>query len=142
MRIEKVRKKKKINVVESVPHDLLCHRVPLFSLQLLVENAIRHGISLKKEPGTIQIIAWQDSSFFYVQVDDDGVGIATENLSRILDEFPEKKGDGLGIGLVNIHRRIQRFYGGSCGLRVESSKGKGTQVTMRLPLSLTEEQPS
>ena len=142
VRIEKVRFGEKISVVESVPRELLCHRVPLFSLQLLVENAIRHGISLKKEPGTIQIIAWQDSSFFYVQVDDDGVGIAAEHLSRILDDFPEKKGDGIGIGLVNIHRRIQRFYGDGCGLHVNSSQGKGTQVTMRLPLSLTEEQTS
>ena len=78
----------------------------------------------------------------YVQVDDDGVGIAAENLSRILDDFPEKKGDGLGIGLVNIHRRIQRFYGESCGLQVKSSQGKGTRVTMRLPLNVMEEQTS
>ena len=142
VRIEKVRFGEKINIVESVPDALLCHQVPLFSLQLLVENAIRHGISLKKESGTIQISAWQDGSFFYVQVDDDGVGIAAENLSRILDDFPEKKGDGLGIGLVNIHRRIQRFYGESCGLQVKSSQGKGTRVTMRLPLNVMEEQTS
>lgn len=135
VRIEKVRFGEKISILESIPEDLMNHRVPLFSLQLLVENAIRHGLCLKKGPGTIRLIAWKDSQFFYVQVSDDGVGIDPENLAKILDENPDRQENGAGIGIVNIHRRIQRFYGEHCGLQVESAQGKGTQVTIRLPLN-------
>jgi two-component system sensor histidine kinase YesM len=99
-----------------------------------VENAIRHGLGLKKGQGTIQIIVWQDEKLLYVKVADDGVGMSPEQVAKILIDAPEQQPGGNGIGLMNIHRRIQRFYGEGYGLKVESVLGQGTQVTIRLPI--------
>ena len=134
LRIEKVRFGDKIKVVESVPDELMQQLIPLFSLQLLVENAIRHGLGLKVEPGTIFIRAWQEGEVLLVQVEDNGVGMEPQQLSVLLENVPERQTHGTGIGLLNIHRRIQRFYGDNYGLQVESIKGTGTVVTLRLPI--------
>jgi LytS/YehU family sensor histidine kinase len=134
VRIEKVRFGDKINVVESIPGELMQQPIPVFSLQLLVENAIRHGLGLKKGQGTIQIIVWHDEKLLYVKVADDGVGMSPEQVAGILIDAPEQQPGGNGIGLMNIHRRIQRFYGEGYGLKVESVLGQGTQVTIRLPI--------
>ncbi len=134
VRIEKVRFGDKINVVESIPLELMQQHIPLFSLQLLVENAIRHGLSMKKGPGTIRINVWQGENFFYVQVDDDGVGMTPEQVAGILIDAPDQQPGGNGIGLMNIHRRIQRFYGEGYGLQLKSELGQGTQATIRLPI--------
>jgi len=138
VRIEKVRFGDKIQVVESVPAELLQQPIPLFALQLLVENAIRHGIGLKLEPGLIRITAWQDADFFQLQVEDNGVGMDPQQLALLLENVPERQTHGTGIGLLNIHRRIQRFYGENFGLKVESIKGAGTVVTICLPKSSKE----
>jgi len=137
VRIEKVRFGDKISVIEKLPDHLLEHPVPLFSLQLLVENAIRHGVSLKKGQGTVQIAAWNNEVCFYLKVIDDGIGIPLERLEKLLQEGTNQT-DDIGIGLLNIHRRIQRIYGNRFGLQIQSSQGKGTEVTICLPLEVGE----
>lgn len=69
-----------------------------------------------------------------VQVEDNGVGMEPQQLAVLLENVPERQTHGTGIGLLNIHRRIQRFFGDNYGLQVESVKGTGTIVTLRLPI--------
>lgn len=133
VRIEKVRFGEKISIIETLPNNLLEHPVPLFSIQLLVENAIRHGLSLKKGRGTVRISASNVEDNFFVKVEDDGIGIPPERLDRLLKMDVEQT-DGIGIGLLNIHRRIQRIYGTRFGLQIRSQMGKGTEVLLCLPL--------
>ena len=135
VRIEKARFGDKITVIEKLPEHLLEHPVPLFSLQLLVENAIRHGVSLKKGQGTVQIVAWNNEDCLFIKVNDDGIGIPVERLEKLLQERINQTG-GIGIGLLNIHRRIQKIYGNRFGLQIQSVQDKGTEVTICLPLKL------
>ncbi len=131
--IEKVRFGDRINVVEALPTELLAYKIPIFSLHFLVENAIRHGLNLKKGNGTVRIWGWDDTEYWYIRVEDDGVGMTEARLEDLKKGRPGKSGDGIGIGLANIQRRIQMLYGEQYGLQIQSQANKGTSVTLRFP---------
>jgi two-component system LytT family sensor kinase len=63
-------------------------------------------------------------------VEDDGVGIPEELVEHVTQRGV---GSGLGVGLFNVHRRLETIYGPGFGLRVESQEGKGTRVVVRIP---------
>ncbi|WZL79738.1 sensor histidine kinase [Eubacteriales bacterium mix99] len=98
-------------------------------LQPLVENAIRHGISEKEGKGHIVVNGRQDADDLLFEVIDDGVGFDTSSKDFQLTYFREKH---KGYGLRNVDERIRLEYGPEYGLTVESEKGKGTRVSVRL----------
>ena len=103
-------------------------------LQPLVENAIQHGLSCKKGGGTITIAAREQNGVFELLVSDDGIGIAEEKLAGLLQKgASSQSGTGAGIGVKNIHFRLQHFYGSPYGLTVRSREQEGTEILMRLP---------
>lgn len=134
LRIERERFRDRIHIVEDIPETLLNCCIPVFSLQPLVENAIKHGLSPKIEGGTILIRAWSDQTDLYLLVQDEGVGIPPDKILTFNNMMTDvKRDDGLGIGLINIHRRLQLLYGRDYGLRIVSETGKGAKVTICLP---------
>lgn len=108
--------------------------VPKLLIQPLVENAIVHGIEKKIEGGTVRIWAELDGEMdFLIHVADDGAGMTPEVLEQVLSgkkehDFRKKP----HIGVYNVHRRIQLYYGKSYGLTIQSTPGRGTQVTVRI----------
>ncbi|MNU02254.1 sensory histidine kinase DcuS [compost metagenome] len=64
-----------------------------------------------------------------VTVEDDGTGIPQEVLVRITGAG--RPGDGVGIGILNIRRRLESIPGAS--LQIASEPGRGTRIVMRLP---------
>ncbi|WP_217593541.1 ATP-binding protein [Cohnella sp. GbtcB17] len=101
--------------------------IPALTLQPLVENAIRHGIMKRLSGGTVIVRAKLEREGLQIAVQDDGVGMADEQLNRMLK--PERM-DG-SIGLINVHKRLMNEYGQ--GLRIESLQGKGTTVSFLIP---------
>lgn len=70
-------------------------------------------------------------------VEDDGVGIEPEKLSTLLSTRRERNRSSLnGIGIANVHKRIQLTYGKQYGLSVESELGKFTRVHILIPKEL------
>jgi len=67
-----------------------------------------------------------------ISIADTGVGIRPENLSRIFDPFFTTKEKGTGLGLSVVYGIVQK-HGGT--MRVQSSPGAGTTMTIRLPLA-------
>ncbi|MBU2703737.1 LytS/YehU family sensor histidine kinase [Sporomusaceae bacterium BoRhaA] len=132
LRIEKARFQNQMHVSINIPEKLLNHPLPVFTLQPLVENAIRHGISIKKGGGTVQIVAYYKEEQLFVKIIDDGVGISNYQLQDNNPKFPPSS-TGSGIGLCNVHRRIQKIYGSEFGLQFISIVGQGTEVTLNLP---------
>lgn len=102
--------------------------IPLLVLQPLVENAVRHGVLKQKHGGTVTIRIGQTEGYVVISVEDDGVGIPPEQLETLLDDGVHTA----GIGLRNIHKRLMRLYGH--GLEMTSELGKGTKITIRIPL--------
>lgn len=134
LRLEQLRYGERIKLEEHVPGELLQQMIPIFSLQPLVENAIQHGLSCKKGGGTITIAAREQNGVFELLVSDDGIGIAEEKLAGLLQKgASSQSGTGAGIGVKNIHFRLQHFYGSPYGLTVRSREQEGTEILMRLP---------
>ena len=118
--IEKLRFGKKLNIVYDIQTDAFV--LPQLSVQPLVENAVKHGISKKRGGGTLTIATRETEDSFEVIVSDDGKGFDTN----------EVKNDGRShIGMDNVRRRIKEMCGGS--VRIESTIGEGTVATVTLP---------
>jgi len=108
-------------------------RVPPLILQPIVENAVLHGILPKKEGGLVRISSSIRNNDYLVSIEDDGTGIAAEKVPQLLTENL-MEGQRTSVGLINIHKRLTTLYGQDYGMKIESSKGIGTQVEVRFPL--------
>lgn len=111
---------------------LVC-RVPTFLLQPLVENAIIHGLQPKLGNGTLHIRAVIEEDELRIFVRDDGIGMSERTKENLL----QPGGYGHGIGLYNVHRRLQLYYGEDYGLCIRSRGGEGTEISMRIPMEKT-----
>ena len=94
--------------------------LPPLTVQILVENSIKHGILIRYEPGTITVHSHRAMDCHVVKVIDDGVGFDTKKL---------EKTDRVGVRAVK--NRLEYFMGGT--VTFESTIGKGTTVTLCIP---------
>ena len=95
--------------------------IPALSIQPLVENAVKHGISRMAEGGSIGLEAVVEDGVLEVTVSDDGPGFQSSG--------PVESGQGL----ENVRRRLRLCYGEQGRLQVESTAGH-TRVSFRVPL--------
>jgi two-component system LytT family sensor kinase len=130
--LEKARFGKKLRVSRNIDKSLLEYSIPVLTVQPLVENAIRHGITPKEGRGTVQISACLQGDEIEISVVDDGIGIHPEIMPKI---FQPGFGSGCGVGLSNVHERLKILFGEEHGLHVESEFGNGTKVWFRVPFS-------
>ncbi|MER3419669.1 MAG: sensor histidine kinase [Chloroflexota bacterium] len=127
---EKARFGERLNVVYRVDPEVLSTVVPVLVLQPLVENAVRHGISRRVEPGRIVIVAEDRGTECWICVDDDGPGMDAATVRQAL-HGPRR--DSFGIGLSNVNERLQSVYGPGHGLEIVSRPGGGTRVSFSVP---------
>lgn len=109
-------------------HDAM---LPKLTLQPLVENALYHGIKLKRAKGTIRITATLADGCVLLRVEDNGVGITPQRLAQLRDAMERQERVGFGLSAVNQRLRLQ--FGPEYGLRLDSEEGQGTTVTARIP---------
>jgi len=122
--IEVVRFGDKLRFEKEVAEDTLDMLVPSMLLQPLVENSIKHGLSSKVEGGTIRIHTSRAGSRLHLLVEDDGVGIPEPKLAKLLDH---------GIGVSNVHERLQVLFGNEYRMWIDSQPGQGTRIQIELP---------
>ncbi len=96
--------------------------VPALSVQPLVENAVRHGITRKKGGGTVTVKVREYDDFYEIYVIDDGAGF---DLSQPPDD------NGTHLGMENVRKRLDVMCGGT--LTVSSALGKGTTAVIWVP---------
>ncbi|MFD0898914.1 sensor histidine kinase [Actinomadura sediminis] len=117
-----------------VAPEVLPVAVPFLCLQPLVENAVRHGLQDRSEPGLITIVAEDAGADCVISVEDDGIGMDPEDVRRLLSGGDRPVADETaGIGLANVDDRLRQVYGDEYGLAVETGPGAGTKVTVRVP---------
>ena len=105
--------------------------IPTFTLQPLVENAVKHGLLTKEEGGTVTIAASLQDKFVEISVKDNGEGIPQPILRQV---FNPGFGKGAGIGLTNVKDRLKAIYGTNHLLDITSLEGQGTTVVLRIPV--------
>ncbi|MGG1520047.1 sensor histidine kinase [Paenibacillus oryzisoli] len=137
--IQKMRYKDKFNYEIDVPESLLTYRTPKLILQPFVENALYHGIEYMADTGHIVVAVAQEGETIVMQVRDNGVGMSEDTLKSLLTGQVKSK-DGSGVGLRNVHERIQLIYGRGYGVSIASELEEGTTVTIRIPALEYEDQ--
>lgn len=98
--------------------------VPVLAIQIMVENAVKHGLYPKEEgEGIVRIESVKEAEDIVVTVKDNGVGF---DLEKVKDE------EEAHIGIKNTQERIERLCGGN--VTINSIIGKGTEVVIRFPI--------
>ncbi|MCK5200970.1 MAG: histidine kinase [Spirochaetales bacterium] len=127
LEIEKARFGDKLKVEFLIPSSLEFF-IPPFLLQPLVENAVKHGVMAKRDGGEILVEAKEEKKKIILTVEDNGAGMDAEQLKTLFENNNNES-----IALNNINKRLMTKYGEKNGLSIESRKGHGTKVTIRIP---------
>ena len=104
---------------------------------LAVSNLVENAIKYNHDDGWVHVSLNADHKYFYIKVEDSGIGIPEKDQAHIFERFyrvdkshsREIGGTGLGLAIV---KHIVQLYGGS--IRVYSKEGEGTTFTVRIPL--------
>ena len=136
--IQHVRFGNRFDVQYQLDEDCLDDCIPKMILQPLIENAIVHGIEGQTEHCRLIIGARREGDCLSLTVEDDGAGIPEQRLRELDDRLSSTDAaftcDTSHIGILNVNNRIRLMYGPAFGVCLESSEGKGTRVTLRLPV--------
>lgn len=120
LNLEGIRFGEKLNTVYDI--ETSDFFLPALCLQPLVENAVRHGVTKREEGGTITVRTRQTPEDYVVVIEDDGVGF---------DPSAPPQDGQRHLGIENVRSRLEAQCGGT--VTVESQKGIGTTVTVRIP---------
>lgn len=130
--IEEARFRDKLQVNMDIEEGTEGFLLPPLVLQPLVENAVRHGLLPNENGGTVSLHVHKNGDSLDILVRDDGSGISSFKLRDILEGNQDERAE-TGLGLKNVHRRLLGLYGQ--GLLIESTLGKGTTISFRVPTS-------
>ncbi len=134
--IQKVRYGDIFSTNIEVREDAANCKILKFILQPLVENAIMHGLPAVAEgQGRIEIRICRHKKLLVIFVGDNGCGMSKEQIDEALNKKhnENQKNQYSGIGIANIAERIRLQYGETYGVKIYSSKGKGTVIRVKLP---------
>ncbi len=117
-----------------VPLELYQAKFPKLALEMLVENAVKHGVEPKYGPGHVTITALLQGKDLLLTVEDDGVGFADYDgqVPLPLPHGDPEPGHNR-IAINTTHLLIRHHYGDAYGLEIETHQGQGTRVQMKVP---------
>ena len=128
-------------IYECREEDLQFIKIPKFTLQPIVENALSHGLKKKKDGGVLTIKYINTGCYFKIIISDNGIGMNEEvvnDLNRSFissdNEAGSKVSSYSGIALPNVASRLRMYFGNEYGLHVNSTLDIGTDVIVTLPI--------
>ena len=142
LKIQQTRYRDILRYEIDIPDDIGEYYILKLLLQPLVENAIYHGIKIKRGGGKISVTGKLEDGYLIFSVKDTGLGMTPEQLSDLNERMKKgqptvSEGSG-GFGLVNVNLRIRLYYNQEDGLKIVSSSD-GTEVSFRVPCKKREE---
>jgi two-component system LytT family sensor kinase len=127
--IESLRMGSRLKIEETLGPGIADVLTPPFSLQLLVENAVQHGLQSSPNAGRLHLLVGLAGEWLEMSVSDDGQGLSSSEVEQVfLAAGPRVH------ALPLLRRRLEALFGNSFRLEVCSELGQGTKVTMRIPL--------
>lgn len=133
MNIQKVRYKNKFEVTFDMAEDIADAAIVKLVIQPILENAIEYGVSSMDDEGEIKVVGYRKDDEMFIEIKDNGIGMPEDVSARLLTEENRAKTRGSGVGLINVHKRLQLRFGEEYGLRIISEPDQGTTVIIHLP---------
>ncbi|OAT72576.1 histidine kinase [Parageobacillus thermoglucosidasius] len=119
--------------------------IPPLTLQPLIENAFIHGIESYEKGAEISLKVEKRKECVIIEVSDNGVGMSEETKEKLMAfirgeedvsvAHEKKRGHSTSIGIRNVIRRLQLFYGMQDVMEIESTVGEGTTIRLLLPMT-------
>ena len=119
LKIEKARFGDRINIVYAL--SCINFSIPPLTVQPLVENAIKHGLTKKASGGTVKITSYDEKKYYVIEIIDDGAGFSTE----------KKVDTSEHVGIENVRNRLRMVSGGT--LEIKSKEKVGTRAIIKIP---------
>ena len=126
--IERLRLGERLRVNTEISAEANTCRLPAFSVQPLVENAIHHAIAPRRDGGALTLRAAVRAGRIEILVHDDGPGADPAAVAR-----------ATGVGLSVIRQRLRLRHGDHASLVIDTAPGKGFGVTLALPAEMESE---
>jgi two-component system LytT family sensor kinase len=127
--IESLRLGNRLILEQAIDSGLAEALIPPFSLQPLVENAVQHGLQSSPKAGWLRLVVRRMGEWLDMSISDDGQGVPATEVERVFFAVRPRV-----HALSLLRRRLQGLFGRSFKLEVRSDIGRGTTVTMRIPL--------
>ena len=104
-------------------------------VQPVLENAIYYGVGNmdEDEGGKITVRGERKDDDIFLSIEDNGMGMSQEVVDNLLTNSEKVPKHGSGVGLINVHTRIQLMFGEEYGLKIYSEPDEGTKVVIHIP---------
>ena len=119
--IEKMRFDDMLNIRYDIQTEAFS--VPQLSVQPLVENAVKHGVGMKEDGGTVTIATRETETAYEILISDDGVGFDTS--------APPKEDGRSHVGMENTRKRLKEMC--NAEIVITSTPGEGTTAKVIIP---------
>lgn len=137
MFIQKIRFDEEINFDLKIHGDINNIYIPPMTIQPIVENSVIHGLRKVERKGKVYINIERAKDHVNIYVQDNGVGIEKDKLNNIFEEnvkVNEATGHTTSLGLYNVKRRLELYFGEKNLINIKSEENKGTTVEIIIPI--------
>lgn len=131
--IQKYRYKNKFTSYFEIEEGIEKYKTIKLIIQPLIENAIYYGMEYMDGDGEIYVRAYTKEEDLFIEVEDNGLGMQKAQVESLLTDGTRIRSKGSGIGIRNVHQRIQLYFGTEYGLEILSEPDEGTMVRIHLP---------
>ncbi len=138
LEIQRMRYRDLMEYEIDIPDSLKHYILPKLTLQPLVENALYHGIKVRRRKGFIRVTGRAHGDCIILEVSDDGSGMNEKRLEEVRAYLVDQKNEG--FGLRTVHQRIRILFGAAYGLTVESEAEVGTKIIVKIPMKTVEKE--
>ena len=132
LEIQQVRYKDKLTYEVDFSDSIKKYLVPKLTLQPLVENALYHGIKLKRGIGNIKIKGELIDDKIVLSVEDTGIGMDDEELIRVKESLEVEH--SAGFGMAAVYKRLKLMFGALVSFDITSKKNEGTKILICIPM--------
>ena len=135
MKIQLVRYKERFQMEFQTDKEIEDYCIVKLVIQPILENAIYYGVGNMDEDdeGKITVRGEKKEDDIYIIIEDNGMGMRKEVLENILKDNNKVPKHGSGVGVINVHSRIQLMFGEQYGLEIYSEPDEGTRVVIHIP---------
>lgn len=128
-------------VEKAIDEKLLRIKVPRLIIQPIVENAVEHGMDIRRK-GKIRIVIRREGDKLLIEIMDNGrlTEADKEKIDKLLNADNTNETLSLSLGIRNVNKRLKIIYGKDCGLTIKSDKNQYTVSTIIVKIDKEGEQ--